>query len=61
MLPADIREPLVSHPERASLLEVVLDLVGGGVGLPAAVVTNWVGTCDGLESCPMCKQVLGPL
>lgn len=27
VLPADIREPLVNHPERASLLEVVLDLV----------------------------------
>ena len=26
MLPADIREPLVSHPQRANLLEVVLDL-----------------------------------
>lgn len=25
-LPADIRDPLVSHPQRASLLEVVLDL-----------------------------------
>lgn len=26
VLPADIREPLVRHPQRASLLEVVLDL-----------------------------------
>lgn len=26
MLPEDIRQPLVQHPERASLLEVVLDL-----------------------------------
>ncbi|PRW56891.1 P-loop containing nucleoside triphosphate hydrolase [Chlorella sorokiniana] len=26
VLPGDIREPLVNHPERASLLEVVLDL-----------------------------------
>jgi hypothetical protein len=26
VLPADIREPLVQHPQRASLLEVVLDL-----------------------------------
>lgn len=26
MLPADIRDPLVNHPKRASLLEVVLDL-----------------------------------
>lgn len=26
VLPEDIREPLVQHPQRASLLEVVLDL-----------------------------------
>lgn len=26
VLPQDIRDPLVSHPKRASLLEVVLDL-----------------------------------
>ena len=26
LLPADIRDPLVNHPKRASLLEVVLDL-----------------------------------
>lgn len=26
MLPADIRDPLVTHPRRTSLLEVVLDL-----------------------------------
>lgn len=35
VLPADIREPLVNHPERASLLEVVLDLVRG---LPACLL-----------------------
>ena len=26
MLPEDLREPLATHPQRANLLEVVLDL-----------------------------------
>ena len=52
MLPNDIREPLVSHPQRASLLEVVLDLgrrpearflgQSGGQFLREAEVGTWV-------------------
>lgn len=52
-LPADIRDPLVSHPQRASLLEVVLDLgrrpearflgQAGGQFLREAEVGGWGG------------------
>ena len=52
VLPNDIREPLVSHPQRASLLEVVLDLgrrpearflgQSGGQFLREAEVGTWV-------------------